>query len=79
MLWSKRYFDKYCGSYRINSVTPKRLLETHNFERKSSLSSEKNILVKFSRNIEHNKYQETIYEGPQGFLAITVEVIESIL
>ena len=61
------------------SVTPKRLLETHNFERKGSLSSEKNILVKFSRNIEHNKYQETIYKGPQGFLTITVEVIRSIL
>ena len=28
----------------------------------------------FSRSIEQDKYQGTIYEGPQGILTITVEV-----
>ena len=34
------YFDNYCGSYRNNSVTPKKLLKTQFFEKKGKLSSE---------------------------------------
>ena len=32
---SARHFDKYCESFKISSLGPKRLLKTENFERKS--------------------------------------------
>ena len=37
---SKRFFDNYCGSNRINSLEPKMLLKTQTSE-KSNLPSEK--------------------------------------
>ena len=46
-LWGfTRYTDKYCGSYRILSLAPKRLLET-NFWIKGYLSSGENIEALF--------------------------------
>ena len=63
--------DPFCNT--------KRLLETEIFEKKRSLSREKNLLAYFSRSIEHEKYQGTIYKGRQGILTITVELIRSIL
>ena len=44
---STKYFDNRCGRYRINSVTPTRLLKTQIFERKGKLSSEKMFLARF--------------------------------
>ena len=44
---STKYFANYCGSYRINSVTPKKLLKTQLFEKKSKFSSEKKFLACF--------------------------------
>ena len=32
---SKKYFDNYCGSYKIISLGPKRLLKTQDFEKKA--------------------------------------------
>ena len=77
----QKYCDKHCGSYRILFVTPKRLLETHIFlkNKEGSLSSEKNVLAYFARSFEHDKYQGTLHQGPQGVLTLTVEVIRSIL
>ena len=60
-------------------MTPKRLLETQTFKKKGSLYSEKNILVFFSRSIEHDIYQGTNYKSPKAILTITVEVIRSFL
>ena len=37
------------------------------------------MLTSFSRIIEYDKPQATIYNGPQGFLTFTVEVIGSYL
>ena len=31
----KKYFNNYCRSYKIISVTPKRIMETQNFEKKA--------------------------------------------
>ena len=42
-----RYFDIYCGSYSVNSVTPKKLLKTQLFEKKGNFSSEEKILANF--------------------------------
>ena len=58
---------------------PKKLLKKQTFGKKGKLSSEEMILAYFARSIEHDKYQETIFEGPQGFPKITVEVIRSVL
>ena len=58
------------------------LSKTQIFEKKGTLSSEKKrFWPNFSRIIEYDKPQGTIYihTGPQGFLASTVEVIRSIL
>ena len=63
----------------MNYLGPKRLLKTQTFGKKGSLSSEKNFLAFFSRSIEHDKYQRTIYNGPHGVLTTTMEVIRSIL
>ena len=42
----KKRSDIYCGSYKIFSSGPKRLLETQTFKKKDNLSSEK-ILANF--------------------------------
>ena len=76
---STKYFDNYCGSYRINSVIPKKLLKTKTFEKKGKLSSGKSFWPVFSRLLGCDKPQGTIYEGPQGILTITVEVTGLIL
>ena len=47
--------------------------------KKGNLSTEKNKLTNFSCIIKYDKPQGTFYKGPQGILAITVEVIGSIL
>ena len=44
----KRCSDNYCGSYKIISVTPKKLLKTQLFEKKGNFLSEKKIEDFFS-------------------------------
>ena len=68
------YSNKYCGSYKIISVTPKRLWKTQFFE-KWQLSSEKKMLAFFSRVIENDKPEGTIHKGPQRILTNTGQVI----
>ena len=53
---STKYFDNYSGSYRINSVTPKKLLKTQIFEKKGKLSSEEKILANF---LAHSRVGQT--------------------
>ena len=53
---STKFFDNYCGSYRINSVTPKKLLETQCFEKKGKFSSEEKIWAKF---LAHSRVWQT--------------------
>ena len=37
----ERCFDNYCGSYKIFSVTPKKLLKTQFFEKKATFPKQK--------------------------------------
>ena len=50
-----------------------RLLKTQTFEIKGNLSSKTKQMTSFSPIIEYEEPQRTIYKGPRGFLAITVE------
>ena len=79
LIGSAKFFDNYCGSHRINSVIPKKLLKTKTFEKKGKLSSEKSFWPVFSLILESDKPQGKIYEGPQGILTNTVEVTGLIL
>ena len=74
MLWSKRYSDKYCGSYRILSVTPKRLLDTHIFEKKGSFPVKKTFWPIFlvASNIT---YIREHFMRVQSVLTVTVQDI----
>ena len=76
---STKFFDNYCGSYRINSVTPKKLLKTQTFEKKANFPVKKSFWPVSSRILECDKPQGTIYEGSQGILTFTVEVTVLIL
>ena len=63
----------------MNSLGHKSSLKKQTFGKKGSLSCEKNLLAFFSRSIQLDKYQGTLYKGPQGNLTFTVDVITSIL
>ena len=71
---------KSCGRYRIISLVPKRLLRTHNFEKKTQpIQWNYNFGLIFSRGIEYDERQVTIYIGPQHVLTTTLLVIGSFL
>ena len=71
---------KSCGRYRIISLVPKRLLRTHNFEKKTQpFQWNYNFGLIFSRGIEYDERQVTIYIGPQHVLTTTLLVIGSFL
>ena len=53
----------YCRSYKINSLGPKRLLKTQNFEKKATFPLKKIFWPNLSRIIEHNKRQGTTYKS----------------
>ena len=72
-------FGFYCGTYRSILLGPKSLLKRQIFEEQGKLSTEKNYLTVFSRDIEYEKLHKTFYKGPKGFLAIPVEAMRSIL
>ena len=73
------YSDIYCGSFKINSLGPKRLLKTQIFGAKGKLSSQEMISVFFSRIFDCDKPQGTICKGPEGILAIIVKAIRSFM
>ena len=60
---STKYFDNYCGSYRNNSVTPKKLLKTQIFEKKGKLSSEKKFMACF---FSHSRVWQTSGDNMWG-------------
>ena len=74
---STGYSESYSGSYKTISVTSKRLLKTKFFEKKSTFLVKKRFWRNFSRIIESEKTQWTVFEGPIGNLTLTVEVIRS--
>ena len=68
-----RYFDKYCATYTINSLGPKKS-RTKFFE-KIYLPGDKSFWPVFSRIIVCNKLHGTFSKGSTGMLTITKEVI----
>ena len=54
---SRKYFDKYYGSYEITSLGPKRLLKTKIFETKAFHPVKKIFWPIFSRIIKYDKPQ----------------------
>ena len=79
LLGSTRYYGILCAGYKITSVTPKRLLKTQIFEKKGYFSSEKYISSDFSRIIEYEKPQGTIYKGTPGIVRVILHGIRSFL
>ena len=69
--------DIYSGSYKINSLGPKRLLETQFFRTKGKLSKEEKLLAYFFSYFNHDKPQGTQCKGPKCNLENTVEAIRS--
>ena len=55
------------------------MLKKKNFEEKATFPVNKWFSPTFSRIIECDKHQRTIYNGPQGVLTKTLEVIRSFL
>ena len=76
---STGYSESYSGSYKTISVTTRRLLKTNFFAKKSIFLVQKRFWRNFSRIIESDKPQWTVFEGPIGNLTFTVEVIRSFL
>ena len=74
-LGSRRSFDLSCSSYEFVSIGPKRLLKTRIFEKKASSPVKERFWPDFSRLIEQNKSQGTLHKGPEGLLAIIVQVM----
>ena len=73
------FSGNYCGSNKISSLGPKKLLKPQIFEKKVKLSSAEKVLTFFSRVIDHNKCQATIRNGPKGILTVIVRMIRSFL
>ena len=73
------YSDNYCGSYKIISVTPKRLLKTQIFEQKGNFPVNKIFWRFFCRVIEHQKGDGTTYRGTQGNSRGILQVISLFL
>ena len=66
IVWgSKGYSDIFCVSFKIISLAPMRLLKTHFFEKRAALPVKKCVDLLLSRNIQHEKPQETIHSGSQ--------------
>ena len=56
-----------------------KLLKTQHFQKKAVFSVKKKQLKTFFNFIGFEKPQETLYKGPKGNLAVTGEVIGSVL
>ena len=76
---STSYSISYCGTYRSIFLGPKRLLKTEIFQKRQTFHWKKNVLPIFSRFIEHEKCQRTIYKGPQCIFTIFVQLIKTFL
>ena len=73
-----RYYGNQCASYRIISVTPKRLLNTQIFEKeKTSFPPKKLFRPIFPRIVEYEEAQLTSYRDLQSIVTVIVQVIRS--
>ena len=80
ILGSTSYYGNHCASFKIISVTPKRLLKTQIFEKEKTFLPPKNYFgQKLSRTVEYKKAQGTLFSGPQGIMAGIAQYIRSIL
>ena len=61
------------------SVTPKRLLKTQTFEKKTIFPAKNLIRSFFSHFAEYEIPQETIFKAPHGIVTVIVQVIRSFL
>ena len=71
---SRRYSGNYCGSEKINSLGPKKSIET-NISKNRYFHDDKIFWPLFRRFNECDKPQETTYRGPPAILTTTVEFI----
>ena len=70
LLGSARYHGNHCVSFKISSVTPKRLLKTQIFEKeKTNFPPKKLFRPIFFRIVEYEKAQLTIYRALQRYCA----------
>ena len=74
----KKYYDNYCGRFRIISLTLKRSLKRQISEKKATIPVKKK-LTKFSRKIEYEKPHGVFCGGLQRLLATIVQVTRPFL
>ena len=72
---STRSSGIYCESNKITSSGPKKLIKTQISEKKAIFPVKEKILPTFSRIIDHDKCQETKFEGLQCVLTSTLQAI----
>ena len=65
------FSGNYCGSKIINSLGPKKSIET-NISKNSCFHDDKSLWPIFRRIIECEEHQKTIYGGPQALFTIAV-------
>ena len=70
----KKYYDNYCGRFRIISLTSRRFLKRQTSEKKTTIPVKKNLTI-FSRKIEYEKPHGVFCGGRQRLLATIVQVI----
>ena len=66
----------YCGSNRVNSLGPKKSIET-NISKYSCFHDDKSFWPFFRRISECDEPHGTLYKGQQANLTIMVEVIRA--
>ena len=70
------FSGNYCGSKRINSLGPKKSIET-NISKNGCFHDDKSLWPNFRRIVECEKPQETNYGGSQALLINTVDFIRA--
>ena len=61
-------FDNYCGSYKVSSETPERLLKTQTFEKKGNLCGEKKSSASFLSYYPRLQTSGNTFFGHTNFL-----------
>ena len=74
----KKYYDNYCGRFRIISLTSRRFLKRQISEKKATITV-KIKLTKISRKIEYERPHGVFCGGLQRLLATIVQVIRPFL
>ena len=68
----------FYGSYKSIFLRPKRLLKKQIIEKNSTFPVKNMLPPFFSRFVECDKPQKTIFKGPKRNLTLTMEVIRAI-